>query len=86
MEVELKTDPEMFQDILDGKKKFEIRLADKNINEEEVLVLLEKDKKTKKLTGRKIKKKVKFVLKTKDLDYFSDEDIKKYGVILAGFD
>lgn len=65
-----------------GVKTFEARLADENYPEGAVLLLNEWDPKTKKYTGRILRKRITYVVKTKDLDFFSEEDIKKYGLAL----
>ena len=75
----------MFQAIIDGKKNFELRLADQNYQEGDILVLKEIDK-TRNFTGREIKKKITFVIKTKDLSYFKQEDIDKYGYVILSLE
>lgn len=57
MKIEKKTWPEFFEEILNGKKKFELRLADFDIKSGDILVLREWDPETKDYTGRKIEKK-----------------------------
>ena len=86
MEIKKKTWPELFQDILDGKKKFEVRLADFNMNEGDILVLEEYDPKTKQYTGRTIKKKVNFLTKFNPTDMHTLEEIKNNGFWLIGFE
>jgi len=83
--IEKKTWPEMFEAVRDGKKTFDSRLADWECKEGDILVLREWDPKTKKYTGRVLKKKVTFVLKTKDIKFFSKEEIEKYGFQVIGF-
>ena len=46
--------PEYFEKIISGKKKLELRLADFEINEGDILVLEEWDKDKKEYTERKI--------------------------------
>lgn len=77
--------PEFFDDVASGTKKFEVRLADWKCHPGDVLVLEEWDPITKKHTGRKMEKEVKYVLKTKDLNFFSKEDIEKYGFQIISF-
>ena len=55
--IEKKVLPEYFQKILEGKKTFELRLADWDCNEGDTLLLKEWDPKTKDYTGRIIEKK-----------------------------
>lgn len=72
--------PEYYNLIKSGKKKFELRLADFKIREGDTLVLEEYDPKKKEYTGRKINKKVKYVLKF-SLDKFGQkEKIEKKGL------
>jgi ASC-1-like (ASCH) protein len=79
MRIEKKTWPKFFKEIKSGKKNFEIRLADWKCHAGDTLILREWNPKTKKYTGRELKKKVTYVLKTKGLKFFSLKDIKKYG-------
>lgn len=83
--IEKKTWPEMFEAVCSGKKTFELRLADWQCQEGDILVLKEWDPKRKKYTGRVLEKKVTFVLKTKDIKFFSKEEIEKYGFQVIGF-
>lgn len=83
--IEKKTWPEMFEAVRSGKKTFELRLADWQCQEGDILVLKEWDPKRKKYTGRVLEKKVTFVLKTKDIKFFSKEEIEKYGFQVIGF-
>jgi len=63
--IEKKVWPEYFQQILDGKKTFEVRLNDFEINEGDILVLKEWDPNTKSYTGRELERKVGYVGKWK---------------------
>ncbi len=73
--------PEYFEAVASGKKKFELRLNDFEINEGDVLVLEEWDPKTKEYTGRKIEKKVAYVGRFKvDKLFWSEEEIKEKGI------
>ena len=81
--IEKKAWPEKFQEVLDGKKNFEIRLNDFDIDEGDVLVLKEWDPTTKTYTGRELEKTVGYVLKL-PLDeltkFWPKEDIEKHGI------
>jgi len=79
VEIKKKKWPKYFQEMLDGKKKFEVRLADFELKKGDILVLEEFDPETKKYTGRTAKKKVKFVTKFNPTEAYSPEDIKKFG-------
>ena len=76
---------EYFKLVKSGKKKFELRLADFRIKQGDVLVLEEWDPKTKKYTGRKIRKKVKYLLKFKLDDFGQEKEIKKKGLYVIQF-
>jgi hypothetical protein len=79
MKIEKKTDKEFFQKIVEGKKNFELRLADFKVKPGDILILREWDSKKKQYTGRILEKKVSYVLKTKDIGFFTKEEIDKYG-------
>lgn len=78
-EIRKKTHPSYFEKVLAGEKKFDLRLADFEVKPGDTLVLEEWDPETKSYTGRKIEKKVTFVLKTKDCPFWTKEEVKKYG-------
>lgn len=77
--IEKKIWPNYFELITKRKKKFELRLADFKIKEGDVLVLKEWDPKKKEYTGRKIKRKVKYILKYNLGDFWSKKEVEKYG-------
>jgi hypothetical protein len=83
--IEKKIWPEYFQAILDGRKTFELRLADFECNPGDELTLKEWDPKTKQYTGREIKKIVSYVGKTKDYTFWSEDDVDKYGYQIISF-
>ncbi len=81
--IEKKVWPEYFQQILDDKKTFEVRLNDFEINEGDTLVLKEWDPKTKDYTGRELERKVGFVGKWKIdnlTQFWPREDIDEKGI------
>lgn len=77
--------PKYFELVKSGKKKFELRLADFRIKEGDILVLEEWDPKTKQYTGRRIKKKVKYILKFNLNDFGQEEEIKEKGLCVIQF-
>jgi ribosomal protein S17 len=85
MKIKKKTWKEGFEKILSGEKTFDARLANFDCRPGDVLVLEEYDPKLKKYTGRKIEKKITFVLNTKDQKYWSQSDITKEGILIMGF-
>jgi ribosomal protein S17 len=86
MKIEKKCWPEQFQAILEGKKKFDLRLNDFKAEEGDILVLKEFNPKTKSYTGRKIEKLITYVLKTKDLKFWPKEETDKSGFQIMSLD
>jgi ASC-1-like (ASCH) protein len=81
--IEKKILPEYFQAVLDGRKTYELRLNDFDIEEGDMLVLKEWSKEAGKYTGREVEKTVGFVRgwKLKELeDFWTKEDIEKFGL------
>jgi len=78
--------PEYFELVSSGKKKFELRLNDFDVEEGDVLLLEEWDPKTNQYTGRKIEKKVGFVLKFNLNDFGQEEVIKEKGLVVIQLD
>ena len=78
--------PEYFDPVSSGKKKFEVRLADFDVKEGDILLLEEWDSKTKQYTGRNIEKKVSFVLKFNLNDFGQKEVIKEKGLVVIQLD
>ncbi|KKP47620.1 MAG: hypothetical protein UR39_C0003G0023 [Candidatus Woesebacteria bacterium GW2011_GWA1_33_30] len=83
--IEKKTWPELFNKILSGEKTFDARIADFNVKKGDILVLREYDPVDKSYTGRKIEKKISFVLNSKDQKFWTKKDINKYGLVIMGF-
>lgn len=76
---------EYFELVKSGKKKFELRLADFDIEEGDVLVLQEYDPEKKEYTGREIEVEAKYILKF-DIDKFGQaEEIKEKGLYIIQF-
>jgi len=78
--------PEYFEKIISGKKKLELRLADFEVNEGDILVLEEWDKDKKVYTGRKIEVVATYIFKTKGQTFWSQEDVEKYGFQIIQFE
>ena len=85
MRHEKKTWPDLFQKIMDGDKTFDLRLADWDCHEGDILVLKEWDPEIKEYTGRVIEKEVTFILKTKDFALWPKEDVENYGYQIIAF-
>lgn len=75
-----------FEDIISGRKKFELRLADFEVNEGDTLVLEEWDKSKKEYTGRKAEVVATYILKTKKQIFWSAEEVEKYGFQIIQFE
>lgn len=80
MLIKKKSWPKIFKLIKSGKKKFDLRVADFRVKEGDILLLEEYDPKRKKYTGRKIKKKVKYIFKFKMNDFGQEKIIKRHGI------
>ena len=81
MKIKKKVQSKYFKDILEGRKRFEVRLADFKCKTGDVIVLLEQKGKT--LTGRKIECELLYKLNTKEIEkFYKKEDIEKYGLLI----
>ena len=85
MKIEKKVQQEYFENVIEGKKRFEVRLADFKCKPNDTLVLKEQKQGTKELTGRKIECEILYKFNTKNMEKFhTKEEIEKYGfAILA---
>ena len=79
MEIKKKCWLPQFQLLIDGKKNFDLRLADFDLKEGDIIVYEEYDPKIKKYTGRNLKKEVKNLRKFKATEFNSIQEIEKYG-------
>lgn len=77
---------EYYEKIISGQKKFELRLADFEINEGDSLILEEWDKDKKEYTGRKLEVVATYIFKTKNQTFWSSEEIEKYGFQIIQFE
>jgi len=78
--------PKYFELISSGKKRFELRLADFDIQEGDTLILEEWNPETKEYTGRTIEKKIDYILRF-NLDAFGQEqEIKDKGMLVIQFE
>ena len=83
--IEKKTWPVLFEKVLNGEKNFDLRIAEFECEVGDILVLREWDPDTKDYTGRQLEKTVTFVMKTKDLKFWSQEDIDELGFLVMSF-
>jgi ASC-1-like (ASCH) protein len=78
--------PEYFEAIVAGKKKYELRLNDFEVKEDDILLLEEINPITKEYTGRTIEKTVTYVGKFKvDELFWLEEEIKEKGLQIISF-
>lgn len=80
--IEKKTQPYLFEKVLSGDKQFDLRIAEFECEVGDILFLREWDPEKKEYTGRELEKKITFVLKTKDLKFWSQEDINELGFLI----
>jgi hypothetical protein len=59
---ELKTWPEYYKAVVSGKKKFEVRKADRHFEIGDLLILKEYDPEKKAFTGKLISKEITYIL------------------------
>jgi len=85
MRIEKKILPEYFELIKSGKKTYDFRLGDFEINEGDILVLKEWDKKEQMFTGREIEKSVTYVGRTKGDTTWSRQEVDEYGYQIISF-
>ncbi len=84
--IKKKIQPEYFELVKSGKKKFELQLADFNLKEGDVLILEEWNPETKKYTGRKIGKNIDFILKFNLDDFGQKKEIEEKGLYVIQFE
>src|SRR3989338_7830559 len=77
---------EYFEKIISGKKMFELRLSDFEINEGDTLVLEEWDKDKKEYTGEKVEVVATYIFKTKGQTFWPPEEVEKYGFQIIQFE
>mgnify|MGYP001346193348 CR=1 FL=1 len=79
MIIKKKTWPEQFEAMMSGSKKFDCRLADFECAVGDTIIFEEWDPATECYSGRTIEKKVTYVLKTKDVEFWKEEAIAEKG-------
>ena len=84
MRIEKKLWLPRFQQVLDGLKKSDVRLADFEARAGDVIVLREWDPEKEDYTGRIVEKEISTVIKTKELPV-GDNDVKKFGFQVLSF-
>ena len=83
MKIFKKVQHEYFEAVLEGRKQFEIRLADFKYKPGDTLVLLEQKKGKKELSDRKLECEILFTINTKMAEKFwTKKEINKYGLVV----
>ncbi len=77
--------PQLFEEIASGKKRFEMRLADFDIQEGDTFVMEEWDPQTKSYTGRTIEKQATFVRKFNLDDFGQKKELEEKGFYIIQF-
>ncbi len=79
-----KVDVEYFEKILSGEKTYEVRLADFEASEGDILWLREIDS-SRRYTGRELKRRISYCFNTKSMErYHTREELEKYGLLVMG--
>lgn len=73
-----KSYPDLFEKVLTGEKTFDMRVADFDIQPGDILEQIEVNYDGTP-TGRKVRHVVGEVLRTKEIDFWKQEDIDQYG-------
>ncbi|MEK7187413.1 MAG: DUF3850 domain-containing protein [Patescibacteria group bacterium] len=84
--IKKKTWPEYFEEVLSGKKKFDLRLNDFKLKEGDTLLLQEWDPRTKEYTGREIGKKVINIHTFGLNDFGQEKEIKEKGFLIISLE
>ena len=85
--IEKKAVPKFFEKVLSGEKNFDVRLNRFRCKSGDTLVLREWNPTLKRYTGRSLKRKVTFVLKTKEIEkYWSKDEVKQFGFLVIGLE
>jgi ASC-1-like (ASCH) protein len=78
---ELKCWPPYFQDVVDGKKTFEVRIDDRHFKVGDTLHLREWKPETKTYTGRTHNVNVSYIMPIGDLERFLGKDIAYMSIV-----
>ena len=73
-----KSYPDLFEKVLAGEKTFDMRVADFDVQPGDILEQIEVNY-SGTPTGRKVRHVVGEVLRTKEVDFWKQEDIDQYG-------
>jgi ASC-1-like (ASCH) protein len=83
MRIEKKVRHEYFRAAAEGRKRFEVRLADFRCRPGDTLVLKEQRKGSRELTGKSMECEVLYKFNTKEMERFhTKEEIEKHGLVV----
>lgn len=83
MRIKKKVQQKYFEAVAEGRKRFEVRLADFKCKPGDILVLKEQKQGTREPTGREIECEILYKFNTKEMEKFhTREKIDKYGFIV----
>ncbi len=71
--------PSLFEDVRTGKKRFEVRLADFEVETGDKILLEEWNPVESAYTGRTCTIEIDYILKTKDMPAWTPEKVEEYG-------
>lgn len=80
--IEKKAWPRFFRDLRSGTKRFDIRLGNLRVKPGDTLLLCEWDPKTERYTGRELRRKVTYILRTKGQKFWPKKLVERYGFII----
>ncbi len=80
MVIKKKTWPEQYEAMDNGSKTFDCRLDDFECNVGDSILFEEWDPIKSEYTGRSLEKRVTYILKTKEVKFFTDKDIAENGL------
>ncbi len=80
--IEKKAWPELFEAVRTRRKQYDFRLGDVRAKVGDTLVLREWDPKSKTYTGRRLRRRVTYVSRTKGQKFWPRKLVEKYGFIL----
>lgn len=83
MKIIKKVQQEYFNEITEGKKRFEVRLADFKCKPGDTLVMQEQKQGTRQLTGREAEFEILYKINTKIMEkWHTKEEIDKHGLLV----
>jgi len=74
--------PELFEAVLSGKKKFEVRLNEFEVNVGDIIVMREFRPDTQQYTGRTIMRRITYVLDTNKIKVWTRGEVQEKGLLI----